>query len=152
MADSLLDRGEDYSRATRFLTEAELLASKLESTQEQFSVLLREAEIYSRFDSLRASELLGQAFRATAKNKEFTGEGRVNRSIAVGDSSVFYELFNDRQSLSRAVARLAPKDFYGTLSAIRELQNPNLRLKALISLCGGILTDGGPAAGVASQP
>lgn len=152
MANSLLDGGEDYSRATRFLTEAELLASKLESTQEQFSVLLREAEVYSRFDSLRASELLRQAFKATAKNKEFTGDGRVNRSIAIGDFSVFYELFNDRQSLSRAVGRLAPKDFYGTLSAVRELQNPALRLKALISLCGGVLTDGDAVAENASRP
>lgn len=152
MANSLLDGGEDYSRATRLLTEADLLTSKLESTQEQFSVLLREAEVYSRFDSLRASELLRQAFKATAKNKEFTGDGRVNRSIAIGDFSVFYELFNDRQSLTRAVGRLAPKDFYGTLSAVRELQNPALRLKALISLCGGVLTDGDSVAENASRP
>jgi hypothetical protein len=139
MANSLLEGGKDYSRATKFLADAEQLTSKLDSTHEEFSILLREAEIYSSFDTLRASEVLRQAFRATAKNKEFTGEGRVNRSIAIGDFSIFYELFNDRESLSRAVSRLAPKDFYGTLSAIRELQNPSLRLRALISLCGGIL-------------
>ena len=54
--------------------------------------------------------------------------------------SYFYEMFDDGRSLSRVLNRLASSDFGGTLSTIRELQNPALRLRALISLCDEVLT------------
>lgn len=152
IANSLLDDGKDYARAAKFLTDAELLAAKLDSAHEGFAILIREAEIYSRFDSLRASETLRQAFKATASDKGFTGDGRVSRRLDIGDFSFFYEMFNDRLSLSRAVNRLASKDFYGTLSTIRELQNPVLRLRAVISLCSGILAEGHSNSSSTTQP
>lgn len=139
------DASRDYARATKFLVEAEQLGSKLDATREGISVLLREAEIYSRFDSLRASEALRLAFKATNRNEGFTGDGRVSRRLEVGGFSFFYEMFNDGQSLSRVLNRLAADDFYGTLSTIRELQNRTLRLRAVIYLCGGVLAAEAPS-------
>ena len=141
IASALLDDdSKDYARAIRLLNEVERLASKLDATRERFSVLLREAEIYSRFDIPRASEVLRLAFKAANGSEGFTGDSKVTRLLEVGDFSFFYEMFNDNLSLSRTLSRLAFNDFYGTLSTVRELQNRAFRLRAIISLCGGVLT------------
>lgn len=145
IADALLnDDGKDYARASNLLAEAEELASKLDAAREGFSVLLRGAEIYSRFDTLRASETLQRAFKAAGRNEGFSGGGKVSRQLEVGGFSFFYQMFDDQQSLSRALSRLAFSDYYGTLATIRELQNRTLRLRAVISLCGGVLAAESP--------
>jgi len=141
IANALLDDdSKDPARATRLLNEVERLASKLDSTREKISVLLRMAEIYSRFDVPRASEVLRLACKAANGSEGFTGDGKVTRLLEVGDFGFFYEMFNDNLSLSGTLSHLAVSDFYGTLSTIRELQNRVLRLRAVISLCAGVLT------------
>lgn len=141
IASALLDDdGKDYARATMLLNEVEHLASKLDAKRERISLLLRGAEIYSRFDSPRASELLRLAFKAANADEGFTQDGKVTRLLEIGDFSFFYEMFNDNLSLSRTLSRLAFSDFYGTLSTVRELQNRAFRLKAVISLSDGVLT------------
>ncbi len=99
MANSLLDDGgKDYSRADKFLNEADRLASKLDNSREAISVLLKEAEVYSRFDNPRASETLRLALKAANKNEGFTGDGKVNRRLEIGGFSFFYEMYDDRLS------------------------------------------------------
>ncbi len=140
IADALLnDEGKDYARASTLLAEAEELASKLDTTPEGLSIFLRGAEIYARFDTLRASEALRRAFKATDRYEGFSGGGKVSRQLEIGGFSFFHEMFDDQQSLSRTLHRLAFSDYYGTLSTIRELPNRTLRLRAVISLCGGVL-------------
>ncbi len=111
---------------------------------------MKEAEVYSRFDNPRASETLRLALKAANKNEGFTGDGKVNRRLEIGGFSFFYEMYDDRLSLTQTVNRLASSDFYGTLSTIRELQNRALRLRAVIALCGGILADSNPKRAIES--
>jgi len=145
-ANALLDDdSKDSARVTRLLNEVERLASKLDAPREKISVLLRVAEIYSRFDVPRASEVLRVACKAANGSEGFTGNGKVTRQLEVGDFSFFYEMFNDNASLSATLGRLAFSDFYGTLATLRELQNRTFRLRAVISLCGGVLTKQGPS-------
>lgn len=142
IASALLDDdGKDYGRVTTLLNEVEKLASKLDVTRERISLLFHTAEIYSRFDIPRASEVLRLAFKAANGSEGFTGDGKVNRRLEVGDFGFFYEMFNDNVSLSRTLSRLVFSDFYGTLSDVRELQNRVFRLRAVISLCGGVLRE-----------
>lgn len=141
VASALLDDdNKDYVRATALLNEVERLALKLDAPRERFSVLLREAEIYSRFDIPRASAVLRLACKAANGSEGFTGDNKVSRLLEVGDFSFFYEMFNDNLSLSQTLSPLAFSDFHGTLSTVRELQNRALRLRAVISLCAGVLT------------
>lgn len=141
VAGALLDDdNKDYVRATALLNEVEKLASKLEAKRERVSVLLSAAEIYSRFDIPRASAVLRLAFKAANGSEGFTGDSKVTRLLEVGDFSFFYEMFNDNVSLSGTLSRLGVSDFYGALSTIRELENRALRLRAVISLCAGVLT------------
>ena len=145
-ANALLDDdSKDSARVTRLLNEVERLASKLDAPREKISVLLRVAEIYSRFDVPRASEVLRVACKAANGSEGFTGNGKVTRQLEVGDFSFFYEMFNDNASLSATLGRLAFSDFYGTLATLRELQNRTFRLRAVISLCGGVLTKQSPS-------
>ena len=145
-ANALLDDdSKDSARVTRLLNEVERLASKLDAPREKISVLLRVAEIYSRFDVPRASEVLRVACKAANGSEGFTGNGKVTRQLEVGDFSFFYEMFNDNASLSATLSRLAFSDFYGTLATLRELQNRTFRLRAVISLCGGVLTKESPS-------
>lgn len=140
IADALLeDDGKDYARAARLLNEVERLASKAEATRERISLLLRAAEVYARFDGPRASTILRQALKAANGEERFTGEGKITRLLDVGDFGFVYELFNDQLSLAGVLARLGASDFYGTLSDVRELQDRALRLRAVVSLCGGVL-------------
>ena len=142
IASALLeDDNKDYTRVTTLLNEVERLASKLETARERISLLLHEAEIYSRFDIPRASEVLRLASKAANSGEGFTGDNKVSRQLEVGDFGFFYEMFNDRLSLSETLTRLAFSDFYGTLSTVRELQNRVFRLRAVISLCGGVLKE-----------
>jgi len=142
IASALLeDDNKDYTRVTTLLNEVERLASKLETARERISLLLHEAEIYSRFDIPRASEVLRLACKAANSSEGFTGDNKVSRQLEVGDFGFFYEMFNDRLSLSETLTRLAFSDFYGTLSTVRELQNRVFRLRAVISLCGGVLKE-----------
>jgi hypothetical protein len=113
---------------------------KLDSTRERISVLLAEAEIYSRYDILRAAEVLRLACKAANGTEGYTGDSKVTRQLEVGDFGFFYEMFNDKLNLSQTLSRLAFSDFYGTLSTVRELQNRAFRLRAVISLCDGVLT------------
>ena len=141
IASALLDDdNKDYVRATALLNEVERLAPKLDATRERISVFLREAEIYSRFDIPRASEALRLACKVANGSEGLTGNSKVTRQIEIGDFGFFYEMFNDNVSLSQTLSRLAFSDFYGTLSTVRELQNRAFRLRAVISLCGGVLT------------
>jgi len=141
IAGALLDTdSKDYVRATALLNEVERLASKFDVTREKIPVLLCEAEIYARFDIPRASEVLRLAFKAANASEGYTGNSKVTRQLEVGDFGFFYEIFNDNLSLSRALSRLAFSDFYGTVSTVRELQNRAFRVRAVISLCGGVLT------------
>jgi hypothetical protein len=131
---------KDYARATRLLNDVERLASKLDSTRERIAVLLAEAEVYSRFDVPRASEILRTAYKAANGAEGYTGDSKMTRQLEIGDFSFFYEMFNDNVSLSRTLGRLASSDFYGTLATVRELQNRAFRVRSVISLCGGVLT------------
>ncbi|MEK6282546.1 MAG: hypothetical protein AABN95_19470 [Acidobacteriota bacterium] len=141
IASALLDDdSKDYTGATRLLNEVERLASKLDAKRERISVLLRAAEIFSRFDIPRASEVLRLAFKAANGSEGFTGDSKVTRLLEVGDFGFFYEMFNDNLSLSRTLSPLAFSDFYGMVSTVRDLQNRAFRLRAVISLCGGVLT------------
>ena len=140
----LEDDTKDYARATRLINETERLAAKLDAKRESISVLLRAAEVSSRFDSARAAEILRLAFKAANGEEGFTGDGKVTRHLEIGDFSFFYEMFDDNHSLSQTLSRLAFSDFDGTLSNIRALQNRALRLRAVISLCGAVLTEERP--------
>lgn len=146
IASALVDAdSKDYVRANALLNEAERLSSKLDVAREKISLLLCEAEIYARFDVPRASEVLRSAFKAANASEGYTGNSKVTRQLDVGDFGFFYEMFNDNVSLSRALSRLASTDFYGTVSTVRELQNRAFRVRAVISLCGGVLTKEQPA-------
>jgi hypothetical protein len=141
IASALLEAdSKDYVRATALLNEVERLTSKLDVTREKIPVLLCEAEIYTRFDIPRASEVLRLAFKAANASEGYTGNSKVTRQLEVGDFGFFYEMFDDNLSLSRALSRLAFSDFFGTVSTVRELQNRAFRVRAVISLCGGVLT------------
>jgi hypothetical protein len=141
VASALLDDdNKDYVRAAALLNDVERLASKLDTTRETISVLLRVAEIYSRFDVPRASDVLRLACKAANGSEGLTGNNKVTRLLEIGDFGFFYEMFNDNVSLSETLSRLAFSDFYGTLATVRELQNRAFRLRAVISLCGGVLT------------
>jgi len=141
IASALLEAdSKDFVRATALLNEVERLAAKLDVKQEKISLLLSEAEIYARFDIPRGAEVLRLACKTANASEGYTGNGKVSRQLDVGDFGFFYEMFNDSASLSRALGRLASSDFFGTVATVRELQNRAFRVRALISLCGGVLT------------
>jgi TPR repeat protein len=142
IAHSLLE-GEvkDYARASALLVEVERLAAKLDNARERISLLLREADAYAHFDEVRAFEVFKLALKAANQEAGFAGNSKVSRRLEIGGFSFFHELYNDNNSLMSVLNRLALRDFHGTLTSVRALQNRVLRLKSVIALCRGVLTE-----------
>jgi hypothetical protein len=141
IADTLLSgQSKDTARATELLQEVEQLAAKLESNQEKFSALTGAAAAYSRFDDQRAAELLREAIQVANKGEGFTGETVITRSLMVGNFGFFYRMYDTSLTFTHILKQQGRKNFNPTLADVLSVKSRVARLKALIALCGGVLS------------
>lgn len=141
IADTLLSgRSRDAARAAEFLQQVEQIAAKLESNQERFATLTGAAAAYLRFDDQRAAELLREAIQVANKGEGFTGDTVITRSLKVGNFSFFYRMYDTSLSFTHILRQQGHKNFNVTLTDVLSVKSRVARLKALIALCGGVLS------------
>jgi hypothetical protein len=141
IADSLLSsRSKDIVRATELLQHVEQLAAKIDSNQERFSILTGAAAAYLRFDDQRAAELLREAIEVANKGEGFIGETAVTRSLMVGNFGFFYRMYDTSLTFTHMLKQQGRKNFNSTLTDVLSVKSRVARLKALIALCGGVLS------------
>jgi hypothetical protein len=141
IADALLSgRSKDTARATELLQQVEQITAKIESNQEKFSTLTGAAAAYIRFDEQRATELLREAIQVANKGEGFTGETVVKRSLMLGDFGFFYRMYDTSLTFTDILKQQGKKNFNATLADVLTVKSRVARLKALIALCGGVLS------------
>lgn len=141
IATSLI-KGEskNVGRASEILSEVEHLASKIALNREKISTLIGAAAVYSKFDDIRAYELLREAISIANKVEAFTGETRISRTLDVGDFAYVYYLYDEKLTFMEVINQQGRKDFNSIFSDIQSLQNRTARLRAIISLCRAVIT------------
>lgn len=126
-------------RALELLGEVEQIAVKVEANREKAATLIGAAVVLSGVDEGRASELLMRAIHAANKDKTFTGDSLIYRSLDIGEFSFSYSMYNDRLALLNVVKRLGQNDFYQTFSIIQNLEGRMPRLRATLALCKAVI-------------
>lgn len=141
IADAFLTgNNKDTARASEILTEVEQITKKLESSQEKISTLVGSAVIYSRFDNIRALELLREAISTANKVEGFTGETAINRNIQIGGFGFFYYMYDEKFTFTEAIKQQGRKDFNSILVDVQNLKSRVPRLKAILALCSAVIS------------
>jgi predicted HTH domain antitoxin len=141
IANSLLvQKSKDITRANEFLNKVEQLASRLNSPQERLSILVGAANVYSLFDTFRASEMLKEVIRVANKLEVFTGDFGIARVLDINGFYVDYSMYVDNFTLFDLINQVGLNNFNATLLDIREIKRPLLRLRAVVALCKGVLS------------
>lgn len=130
----------DLVRANEILTELGQIAAKLDHTAERFVVLCGAAAISSGFDKVRAFEFIREAIKVANKIDNFDGDPLISFSIELSDFGYFHPVYRDRFTFHAALQSMASADFNGLLFDVKGLSNPMARIKAIIAVCGPVLT------------
>ena len=140
IASAALKELRDRNRAREVLDEVEKLALKAVSSNERARTLLGVAHLYSKFDSLRAFEVIREAVKTINQLSEpdFTS-GYVTQKIE-GPTFAFYAVYPvEGFTLEDAFRPLAPVDFDGALLVARSFDDKSLRAAASLALASACL-------------
>jgi hypothetical protein len=143
IADSLIKgKSKDTGRAIEFLDEAAQIAQRMDSGGERIAILTGVALVYSRFDAARAHELLREVVKAANKVDNFTGETGVSRVIDMDGFYFGYSLYReDEFTFTEAINRLGRANFNEALQEVQGLKSRLARLRAVVALCNGVLSE-----------
>ena len=130
----------EVGRAAELLADAERLSSKL-SERERGAILAGAASVYALFDAARGAQVLQDIIRATNKIDGFTGELKITRTFDHEGFSNFYRLDDGEANVYAAFEQQARRDFVNTLADARAIKSRVFRLRAVIAVSRGALTD-----------
>lgn len=131
---------KNVEHASELLREVEQLATKVEASQEGVAMRVGAAAAYARYDTSNSFLLLGAAVRSANKVEGFTGDVALNRSLQIGDFSFAYSFYDGDFAFTEVIGRQGRKNFYPTLQEVQSLKGRIPRLKAIIAICGAVLT------------
>ena len=134
------DKKSDRVRASEILTELGQIAAKLDHGKERFAILSGAAAVSSRFDKVRTFEFIREAIKVANKVDDFDGDVRIGFSIEFDGFTFFSPIYRERITFQTGLNRLASEDFDSVLFDVRTLHNRIARLKAIIAVCGPVLS------------
>lgn len=138
------DKKGDRAWANEILTEVGQIAAKLDHGKERFAILSGAAAVASRFDKVRTFEFIREAIKVANKVDGFDGDVRIGFSIEFAGFTFFNPIYRERITFQIGLQRLASEDFDSVLFDVRSLQNRVARLKAIIAVCGPVLSKEAP--------
>ncbi|HEU4595544.1 MAG TPA: hypothetical protein VFS10_10410 [Pyrinomonadaceae bacterium] len=130
----------EVGRAAELLADAERLSSKL-NERERGAILAGVASVYARFDAAHSAQVLQDIIRATNKTDDFAGELKITRTFALEGFTNFYRLDDSEANVYAAFEQHARRDFVNTLADARGIKSRIFRLRAIIAVSRGALTD-----------
>lgn len=136
----LIQKSKDVTLAYGFLNKVEELGTRLTNAQERLSLLVGAANVYSLFDSFRASQMFKEAIRVANKLEGFTGDVGITRVLNINGFYVDYSMYVDDFTFLDFINQAGPNNFNATLLDIREIKKPLPRLRAVVALCNGVLS------------
>ena len=138
IADQLVvEQAADIPRAIQYLEEAQRIASTL-NNKEKLAVLIGTGSVYARFDTVRASEILRDAIKASNKSPDFVGESSIPNVLEVDGFFFDYSIYDNGFTIFDLIERMASTSYYATLQELRSLKNRLFRLRAVIALCTAV--------------
>jgi len=140
IAEESLRRLDDTVRAREALDGVAASAAKAPDTNEKARTLLGVAHLYSKFDHLRAFEVMADAVKTINKVAEPDFSRGVIFQRIEGPR---FTQFRARQvsgfSLENSFRELGPHDFEGALSLAKTIQNKSLRSTAIVALAASCM-------------
>ncbi|HYP25361.1 MAG TPA: hypothetical protein VE262_01470 [Blastocatellia bacterium] len=143
-AAETLKRINDKARAGEMLEGILSIAEKAPDTNEKARILLSVVYLYSKFDHLRAFEVLNTTIKTINRvGNPVINRGYFTQTIRGRNFSTYRSTRMEGYSLESALGGLAPQDFERALFAARTLENKGLRASAIIALISPCLKPSG---------
>ncbi len=140
IASALLKTIDDKVRARETLDAVAALALKAQNSTNKARTLLGVAHLYTKFDTVRAVEVMTEAVKTTnALTEPDLTSSYVQHGIE-GETFGFYGIRNvPGFSLENAFRELGNIDFEGALDGAQKLSDKSLRATAIVSLVASCL-------------
>ncbi|MBA2503582.1 MAG: hypothetical protein H0V27_11940 [Pyrinomonadaceae bacterium] len=140
IASALLKAIDDKVRARETLDAVAALALKAQNSTDKARTLLGVAHLYTKFDQVRAVEVMTEAVKTTNALTEPDLTSGVVQYQLEGETFGFYTMRNvPGFSLENAFRELGAIDFENALDGAQKLNDKSLRAIALVSLAASCL-------------